>query len=310
MDTHDTSQSTAEKAELSADTLTHPGEGPGESETGAMGWQCRRGHANRAAHRFCTQCGQAREPLGTSRSGGDARGAQKSLQTSTPKEPDPSQKYYQKARDAWDFDEQGDPEKDRERWLKIASYLQIAINLAKGPVPDVLGRMAIVMVMVGDNKNAEHYSNLALSQQRHNVFGWLARLCLAMIKLEGHNPWYATSDFGSLEGAAWSILTLGAAAASRSSKVSAIATTSKNLAWAFGETVRLDEDLDVEDWLTSGEILLNLADQLKPYGVNALDLYRAVFGAQWARANLGEWREQVEDLRARAHALYQIAGGR
>jgi hypothetical protein len=222
-------------------------------------------------------------------------------------EQDLCDKYLHKAREEWEFSEGINPERDREKLLKIASYLQLAINNARHPIPNVFGRMALVMMFLGETNKAENFSNVALAQEKHNVFGWLAKLSLAMLKLEGHNPWYVTSDYSTGSDMLVSLVTIGIAAASKSSKVNAIRTAAQNLAWAFQETVRLDKDIDVEDWITTGEMLLGLADSLKPYSVNEPALYKAIFTAQWERADLGEYRERVEDLRARAQALYQLA---
>ncbi|MBM4465273.1 MAG: hypothetical protein FJ014_06965 [Chloroflexi bacterium] len=226
---------------------------------------------------------------------------------SSTSEPDLCEKYLQKARDEWKLIEKIDLERDRERLLKIASYLQLAIQNAKYPIPDTYGRMSLVMVFLSETKKAEYFSNIALGQQKHNVFGWLTKLTLAMIALVGHNPWYITSDFRSGEGALWSLLTLGIAIASKSSKVNAVRTAAQNLAWAFYETVRLDEDIDIDDWIIMGEMLLDIGDKLNQSGVNEPELYKAVFTAPWDRADLGKHRGQVEDLRARAQALHQLS---
>jgi hypothetical protein len=231
-----------------------------------------------------------------------------STSTSDSKSSDLFEKYYQKVRDEWDFPDGIDPELHREKLTKIASYLQLAIDNAKGPIPNALGRMSLVMLFLNELKKAEYFSNMAIGQEKHNIFAWVTKFALAEDKLLGHRPGYV--DFSSGGGAVFSVFSLGASAISKSNKVSNLRMTAQNLAWAFTETVKVEAEDNVEDWLNSGEMLLNLAEDLKRYRIIEPALYKAVAHAQWEKVRSSEFKEQVDDLQARAKALYQLSGGR
>lgn len=217
--------------------------------------------------------------------------------------------YYQKAKDEWQKLTALEPGKEREEWTRIVSYLQIAINNAQGPIPYALGRMALAMLYLGESHKAEHFSNLAIQQQKHNMFAWITRYALAEQKLLGHNP-TIMNDYTSGTGAIFSLFSLGAAAAGKSSKTGALRGVAQSLAWAFVETVRQDEDNSVDEWLVWGEALIGIAESLKQYGIVEGSIYKSVATAPWDKAALGQNRDKVEDLKARAAALYQLAGGR
>jgi hypothetical protein len=233
----------------------------GESQLADTGWKCKNcGNFNVRAV-TCQKCGKAKgfnpnqNPHGQTTEVFD--------------------KYYQKAKDEWDFPEKLSPDQVRAKWTKIASYLQLALNNAKGPTPYTLGRMSIAMLSLGENQKAEHYSNLALQQQKHNMFGWMTKYALAEAKLLNHNPMIA-NNYKSGEGAVFSLLTLGAAALSKNSKMSNLRTAAQSLAWAFTETIQQDEENLVEEWLFWGEFILTVADTLKQYGIVESTLYKAV----------------------------------
>jgi hypothetical protein len=218
-------------------------------------------------------------------------------------------KYLQKALDEWDFPDGIDPQKSREKFSKIASYLQLAINNAAGPIPNTLGRMSFVMVQLNDINKAKHFSNLAIQQEQHNIFGRLTKFFLAIIDLQGYNPWYATGNYSSGYDAMFSMIGLGAALISKSSKVRNVKSAARDLGWAFMETVRLESEDNVEGWITFGEMLLDLSDGLKQDKMTEPYLYKAVASANWNKVTSTEYREKVADLRARAQALYNLAGG-
>lgn len=230
-------------------------------------------------------------------------------QNSTVQTTDDFEKYYQKARDEWDFPEKLSPDQVRAKWTKIVSYLQLALNNAKSPKPYALGRMSIAMLSLGENQKAEHYSNLAIQQQKYNMFAWITKYALAEVKLQKHNP-MIVNNYRSGEGAVFSLLTLGAAAISKNSKMSNLRTNAQSLAWAFTETIEHDEENVVQDWLNWGELILTIADTLKQNGIVEPSLYKAVANAHWNKIDLGEFKEEVDDIRNRAQALYQISGGK
>lgn len=279
---------------LSIDTIREDSENSSLEDTG---WICKNCGNFNVKTTSCSRCGKEKKIIPDQIT---------DTMTSVPKK-SKADDYYDKAWDSFlDGYFESDQDKNRRHYSRALGYLNMAYKAAgnnKNEKIGIAGLTALILIYMGDCKNAENWARAEFSINPTSVFANLAWYFIELDKWVGHKSYIAQDD-GSGIGLFANIVSIGVDVGRTKSKKSMVKNAGIQAGKAIEKKIQTDSEPNPFAWILWSDILLSIIENMWTNNIKEPYLCNVILKLPWDsfdEEEIKDLQDAIEDIQVEAH---------